>query len=179
MPRPGRASAGIGETLTVPPGAPTTVTIRFRDPDAPNHAGLNPRVARVDLIAGDVRGPLVDRHAAINETTRVIARFGPGTWKRADGGAADEYEIVTTLPPIKGNIYVRVRGTNTTDLEPRMDTPGENPWNDLWFYSNPIFINAPRSENRIAPCATRLPGPLPSGSPTALRSARPPGATPL
>ncbi len=147
----GARQAGVGETITVTPGAPTTVTIRFRDPDAPNHAGLNPRVARVDLIAGDVRRPLVDRHAAINETARVIARFGPGTWKRADGGPADEYEIVTTLPPIKGNMYVRVRGTNTTDLEPRMDTLGEIPWNDLWFYSNPIFINASRSETTSGP----------------------------
>ena len=25
-------------------------------------------------------------------------------------------------------------------LEPAMDPPGENPWTDLWFYSNPIFI---------------------------------------
>ena len=45
-------------------------------------------------------------------------------------------------------MYVRVRGTNTTDLEPRMDTLGEIPWNDLWFYSNPIFINASRSETQ-------------------------------
>ena len=25
-------------------------------------------------------------------------------------------------------------------LEPAPDEPGENPWHDLWFYSNPIFI---------------------------------------
>ena len=74
----GARQAGIGETITVAPGPPTTVTIRFRDPDAPNHAGLNPRVARVDLIAGDVRRPLINRHAAINETARVIAGLVPG-----------------------------------------------------------------------------------------------------
>jgi hypothetical protein len=27
------------------------------------------------------------------------------------------------------------------DEEPVMDVPGENPWTDLWFYSNPIFID--------------------------------------
>ena len=74
----GDRRAAIGETLTVAAGAPATVTIRFRDPETNNHAGLNPRVTRVDLIAGDVRGPLIDRHAAVNETTRVISRFGPG-----------------------------------------------------------------------------------------------------
>jgi hypothetical protein len=33
-----------------------------------------------------------------------------------------------------------VRGTATDLLEPRPDEQGENPWDDLWFYSNPIFI---------------------------------------
>lgn len=140
--------AAVGEALTVTAGAPTTVTIRFRDPDAPNHAGLAPRVARVDVIAGEVRGPLIDRHAAVNETTKVIARFGPVSWKRVNGGSGGDYEITMTLPPVTRNIYVRVRGTNTDDVEPRMDRPGENPWRDLWFYSNPIFINAARSDTQ-------------------------------
>lgn len=137
--------AAMGETLTAA-GGPVSVAIRFRDPDTNNHAGMNPRVARVDLIAGDVRGPLIDRHAAINETARVIGRFGPGTWRRTDRDG--EYEIVTTLPAVTKNIYVRVRGTSTSDLEPRMDRLGENPWNDLWFYSNPVFISASRSETQ-------------------------------
>ncbi len=38
------------------------------------------------------------------------------------------------------DVYIRVRGTSTQDTAPRMDTPGEDPWADLWFYSNPIFI---------------------------------------
>jgi hypothetical protein len=29
---------------------------------------------------------------------------------------------------------------NTESLEPEVDPPGEDPWSDLWFYSNPIFI---------------------------------------
>ena len=45
-----------------------------------------------------------------------------------------------TIPKINKNSYIRVRGTNTEDLEPLMDKPGENPWFDLWFYSNPVFI---------------------------------------
>ena len=26
------------------------------------------------------------------------------------------------------------------DAEPPMDAVGESPWPDLWFYSNPIFV---------------------------------------
>ena len=43
---------------------------------------------------------------------------------------------------ISHSLYVRVRGTNTDELEPERDPPAENPWLDLWFYSNPVFIKA-------------------------------------
>ena len=128
--------ASVGDTLTVPAGAPVAVTIRFRDPDTLNHGGQNPKVARVDLIAGDVTGVLSDRQAFRNPTTRVVARVPPERWMRR----CADYEIEVPLPPVTRDMYVRVRGTNTADLEPQMDVPGENPWNDLWFYSNPIFI---------------------------------------
>jgi hypothetical protein len=36
--------------------------------------------------------------------------------------------------------YIRVRGTNTGELEPTPDLKGENPWADLWFYSKPVFV---------------------------------------
>ena len=52
----GARTAAIGETLSMSKGQPMTVTIRFRDPDGKNFRGENPRVARVDLIRGDVRG---------------------------------------------------------------------------------------------------------------------------
>lgn len=74
---------------------------------------------RVDLIVGDVTGPVADRNRARNDTTRVFARF--------DSDAR--------------GMYVRVRGTSSADLEPAMDQPGEDPWSDLWFYSNPLFID--------------------------------------
>ena len=132
----GSRTAGIGETLSVARGQPVEITIRFRDPDAKNARGDNPRVSRVDVIAGDVRGKVDDRTIDKNPTTRVIARTTEKEWRR-DG---DAFMVTTTLPNIEGDLYVRVRGTNTQDLEPPMDTQGENPWSDLWFYSNPIFI---------------------------------------
>jgi len=45
-----------------------------------------------------------------------------------------------TLPKLNNSSYIRIRGTNGVELEPEVDEIGENPWADLWFYSNPIFI---------------------------------------
>ena len=129
-------SAEIGGTLKVAQQERIDITIRFRDPDTPNMHEDNPTVHRVDLILGDVQGPLSDRTVDRNPTTRVIARFTGREWTR-DG---DRYSVTTTLPAIDRDVYIRVRGTSTQDTEPRMDTPGEDPWADLWFYSNPIFI---------------------------------------
>ena len=132
----GNRAAGIGETLSVDKGQTIDVTIRFRDPDTRNASGDNPRVSRVDLIVGDINGPVQDDNADRNPTTRVLARFVDKQWKR-DG---DSYTITTTLPKTERNFYLRIRGTSTQDLEPPMDAIGENPWSDLWFYSNPIFV---------------------------------------
>jgi hypothetical protein len=129
------AAAEMGGTLPIDKGQDVTVTVRFRDPESKNANGDNPKVARVDLIRGDVLGPAADRNLDTNETTRVIARFTEKDWTTSGDG----YSISTTLR-LDRNVYVRVRGTSTQAVEPEMDTPGENPWLDLWFYSNPIFI---------------------------------------
>lgn len=39
------------------------------------------------------------------------------------------------------DFYLRVRGSNTDELNPQEDPYGENVWDDLWFYSNPIFVD--------------------------------------
>ena len=133
---PGGHEAGLGGTLRVARGAQVTATVRFRDPETPNGAGENPGVRRVDVIVGDVREPLSDPSVDRNPTTRVLARFTREVLAR-DG---DRYALEAALPAVDRDLYVRVRGTSTGDLEPRLDDPEENPWHDLWFYSNPIFI---------------------------------------
>ena len=62
--------AEIGGTLQVARQARVDVAIRFRDPDTPNAHEDNPTVHRVDLILGDVQGPLSDRSVDRNPTTR-------------------------------------------------------------------------------------------------------------
>ena len=41
---------------------------------------------------------------------------------------------------VEGDLYLRVRGTNGDEAEPEPDPPGEDPWSDLWFYTNPVFV---------------------------------------
>jgi hypothetical protein len=132
----GDARASIGGTLEVDRGAEVEVTVRFLDPVGPNHNGDDPSVQRVDLIVGLVTGPVEDRSADTNPTTRVEARWGADEWT-VDG----VYRTITHTMSAPADLYVRVRGTNGTELEPEPDPRGENPWTDLWFYSNPIFVS--------------------------------------
>ena len=132
----GSRTANIGETLSAEKGQPITLTVTFRDPEATNTHGDNPRVSRVDVIVGEVHGASEDANVDRNPTTRVLARFADKQWVRN----GDAYTITTTLPKAERDFYVRIRGTNTQDAEPPMDVAGESPWPDLWFYSNPIFV---------------------------------------
>jgi hypothetical protein len=131
------ATASIGGSLTTRRGDNVEVTIRFRDDQSLNANGDNPAVTRVDLIRGDVTGAVADRTADRNMTTRVEARFLPNQWTQSGGYSTIKYII----PNVSKNEYIRVRGTNTAELEPLPDPNDENPWRDLWFYSNPVFIS--------------------------------------
>jgi hypothetical protein len=130
------AAAAVGETLRVKPSDVVRLTVTFRDPEGPNAHGDHPSVNRIDVIVGEFTGPASDRNGDRNDTTRVVARFTPDDWS----SEGDVHLISTIVPRLEKGGYIRVRGTNTTDAEPSMDSPGENPWADLWFYSNPIFV---------------------------------------
>ena len=132
----GGRSAEMGGTLRVAAGEPFELNLRFRDPQTLNAHGDSPQVRRVDVIVGDVRGRSLDPQADTNETTTVLARLGAETWRQY----GDVYSVHLTVPAVRRNMYLRIRGTSSADLEPQMDERGENPWSELWFYSNPIFI---------------------------------------
>ena len=129
--------AKTGETLVVSSGAVVEIEIRFLDPTTKNHHGDNPSVRRVDLIGGNISGRVSDRTADTNATTRVMARFTSKTWKLDGAYRIMGYRIENVVT----SAYLRVRGTNGKELEPKADPPGEDPWSDLWFYSNPIFLS--------------------------------------
>ena len=67
----------------------------------------------------------------------MVARFTQADWV-ADGAYREVSYRFDSLP---GDRYMRVRGTNTTQLEPALDPRGEDPWSDLWFYANPIRLH--------------------------------------
>lgn len=133
----GRSRAEIGGTLKVRKGSDVTVVIRLRDPAGPNFGGRSPEVARVDLIRSEIGPRLADRAADRNPRARVERRFTAGDWVRE----GEMISIAYTLKNVVEPTYVRIRGTNRAEeLEPEADPPGEDPWSDLWFYANPVFI---------------------------------------
>ena len=129
-------ATGIGGTLSVRAGEVVTIVIRVRDPERVNAHGDSPTVSRVDLIRGySFEGPSeVERN--VNSTTSVIRRFDADQWSRN----GEFLSMTIRLQETNRDFYVRVRGTSTDQLEPDPDLPGEDPWDDLWFYSNPIAV---------------------------------------
>jgi hypothetical protein len=41
---------------------------------------------------------------------------------------------------VSRSFYLRLRGTNSSVEAPQLDPPDIDPWRDLWFYGNPIFV---------------------------------------
>lgn len=125
-------SATMGGTLSMSPDATMRVELRVRVPASANHAGQHPVLDHVELIVGSPgngNGPVMQ--------TRV---FGTTDW-RVDGAWRS---VSWVLPvPAQGG-FVRARGSSTREVAPLPDVPGEDPWQDLWFYSNPVFIQVAR-----------------------------------
>lgn len=153
----GQQAATMGQALTVPRGEKIKVTIRFRSPKF-NNNGDAVRVDHVDLICGDVTGLIDPSHPdytkATHESTRVIQRFDGKKWSNDKGWCVMKCELKA-----EKDMYFRLRGTNVAvntpfetdaDGNPLLDTlatvnlgldKGEEAWADLWFYSNPVFVD--------------------------------------
>lgn len=130
-------AATVGQTLPLHgKDDDAEIEVRIRQPRDPNAAGDRPGLRRVDIITGEITGPVRDRGTDTNPTTRVAGRYGPGDWERS----GDWIVVRHRLNRIDGPMYVRVRGTGTDELEPQPDPHGADPWADLWCYSNPVFI---------------------------------------
>ena len=130
----GRAprSAGMGGTLSVPAGTPVRVELRVRQPTQPNAAGQRPALHHVDLIVGQL---------GLNDAPRMeVKRFTPEDWKTDGAWRSVSWQMQV---PEHG-MFVRARGSNTPDATPPADIPDEDPWQDLWFYANPVFVEVPR-----------------------------------
>ncbi|HWR89250.1 MAG TPA: hypothetical protein VN260_03240, partial [Dissulfurispiraceae bacterium] len=128
---------------------------------------VSPVVDHIDLIAGEITGK-VDPSSpeytnAMNPTAKVIASFTGKDWQKDDEG----YDVIVHhIKNVDKNMYFRLRGTNVpcgTEFETGPATPlpsadycspladalvtqnlgidgAQEAWNDLWFYSNPVFV---------------------------------------
>lgn len=141
-------AADIGGELTTrnaDRSADLLVTIRVRDPQGANAHGDKPQVRRVDLIFGAVTPRSASQDGTVTDFTNpsaaVLQRFGPADWQQEGEFLVMTYALDKALTAAAGDFYLRVRGTSTTQAEPEPDTAGEDPWADLWFYSNPVFVS--------------------------------------
>jgi len=154
----GNNSATMGETMRVGKGEKLTIRIRFKSPET-NYNGDPVAVQHVQLIAGEVTGrltPSTDEYKmqGTNPTTEVAATFDPSNWTVTEDGYT---ECTYVVKHVTKDMYFRVRGNNLppgTDYEtdemgnPLADNQEElgldgadEAWADLWFYSNPIFVD--------------------------------------
>jgi hypothetical protein len=112
----------------------------------PNGSQIVPTLARVDVIAGDVTGPVADPDQFTTPDTRVVRSYDTSM---ATGSVTLTYDV----GPVERPMYLRLRGTDGkrtapgllgTDVDPAgpaQDVPGDaDPWQDLWFYTNPIWV---------------------------------------
>ncbi|MEU8001490.1 histidinol-phosphatase [Catellatospora sp. NPDC049111] len=129
----------LGEVVTASRGDSVEVTVRIGLPSRPNNNGDTPRLRRVDLIAGPVTGAAADRDTLTAPGTRVVKSFEISQ-------RTGTVELTYRFRKVDEPFYLRLRGTDgrysaTGSIEPRLDPPGAaDPWTDLWFYSNPVFV---------------------------------------
>jgi len=163
--------AHMGQSLNADKNNNITVTIKFKSPErnnkqhpfnSGNYVNLRPVVDHIDLIVGDrvekylPNTPQYNNNS--NPTTKVLARFSSKDWKQDQEGN----NVIVYSMKLEKNQYIRLRGTNLgldvegetkageplpdlkineQDNQKRFDLINNQNYNDLWFYSNPIFLN--------------------------------------
>ncbi|MFF3654650.1 PHP domain-containing protein [Streptomyces olivochromogenes] len=138
--------ATLGGALHVKKGQKVTLTVDIALADGPNWAGFVPKLARVDVIQGDVTGAVADKDTFTAPTAKVVQSYEVN---KSTGVVRLSYSLGAVDRPV----YVRLRGTDgnrsATGLMgaavdpagPAVDVVGDaDPWKDLWFYSNPVWI---------------------------------------
>jgi hypothetical protein len=113
-------SATMGSTLKAERNSDITVKIRVEDGER-NRNGKDPVLKQVQLISNVTGKP------------EIIKVFNVSGNNESKG-------IEYTFENVQKNFYVRIRGSDTDETEPSEDPEGEDAWSDMWFYSNPIFI---------------------------------------
>lgn len=121
-------AATLGQTLRLPAGTPMRVALKLRQPARPNANGEQPVLDHVDVIVGEAGSDGAPRMRTRRFAAAELDRQG------------DWLALAWTLEAPSRGGFVRVRGSNTGQAAPLPDRVGEDPWQDLWFYSNPVFV---------------------------------------
>jgi len=129
----------MGGRTWVRKGGTIDVSITVELAGGPNANGDVPKLAKVDLISGPVTGTASDKDVFSAPQTRVVQTFEvTGGRKRA--------KFDYTFKNVQQSFYLRVRGSDGRQVDangnPPIDIVGDaNPWEDLWFYANPVFVD--------------------------------------
>ncbi len=149
--------ATMGETLNGRPGK-MAVVVRFHSPDMNNNGDV-PVLDHIDIIQGDVTGlvPPADPNYNVpsNPSAKKVATIANVQQLPVD---AQGWRTAKVFLTVTKDSYFRLRGTNqpygvdNADIyangDPKRDdanplTGDAEAWTDLWFYSNPVFVNVP------------------------------------
>lgn len=124
----GTRQATLGNTVTLSADSALQVVLRVRQPEAANANGDHPSLKVIELILGGK-----DAKGVLQMQSRY---FTAGDWQRE----GEWISVRWTLPvPAQGG-FVRARGNSTGERVALADVPGEDPWQDLWFHTNPVFL---------------------------------------
>ncbi|MFF4252055.1 PHP domain-containing protein [Streptomyces sp. NPDC001663] len=144
--RSGSRAVTLGGVLQVRRGSQVDLVVEISLANGPNWSQFVPQLARVDVIQGDVTGTVSDKDTFATPTTKVVKSFEVN---KSTGSVRLTYSLGRLDKPV----YVRLRGTdgnrsavgiNGASVDPAgpaMDVLGDaDPWKDLWFYSNPMWV---------------------------------------
>jgi hypothetical protein len=138
--------ATLGGALHVKRGTEVTLTLDIAAANGPNWAQYVPTLARVDVVQGEVTGAVADRDTFSAPTAKVVKSFDINK-------STGTVRLTYSLGKVDRPLYVRLRGTDGNRSAvglngPAVDPAGPaidvladaDPWKDLWFYSNPIWV---------------------------------------
>ncbi|MGW0606151.1 PHP domain-containing protein [Streptomyces sp. NPDC002640] len=144
----GRGEETLGGTLTAKRGSRLELVVTVTAQDVPNWGMFLPKLNRVDLIRGAVDPAHADsdRDKLTAPDTRVVVQTDTS-------GRTGTFTLRYDLGVLEEPFYVRLRGTDGNRQQPgylgsRIDPAGPaidvvgdaDPWLDLWFYTNPIWV---------------------------------------
>ncbi|MFJ3943824.1 PHP domain-containing protein [Streptomyces griseoaurantiacus] len=144
--RGGGRETTLGGTLHVRKGGKVDLVVEISLANGPNWAQFVPKLARVDVVLGEVTGAVSDRDVFATPDTRVVKSFEVNK-------STGHVRLTYSLGRVDRPVYVRLRGTDgnrsavgvrgaaVDPAGPAMDVLGDaDPWKDLWFYSNPMWV---------------------------------------